>query len=120
MQRRRSRGDLERDVLAVLSAGEGPMTPAEVRDGVDPDLAYTTVMTVLARLHTKGLITRRPVGRGFAYSATPDPMALTAQRMQRLLAAGVDRAGVLARFVDTLSPADERLLRELLVDQDDS
>jgi hypothetical protein len=36
--------------------------------------------------------------------------------MSRLLEAGEDRAGVLARFVADLSPEDERLLTELLTD----
>jgi hypothetical protein len=36
--------------------------------------------------------------------------------MSRLLDAGADRAGVLARFVADLSPDDERLLTELLAE----
>lgn len=115
---RRSRGSLEREVLAVLeAAAEGGLTPAQVRDRLDTGRAYTTVMTVLVRLSEKGLVTREPAGRGYAYAAVRDRAALTAQRMQHLLGTGTDRAGVLARFVDTLSPEDERLLRDLLRDE---
>ncbi|MGH3437772.1 MAG: BlaI/MecI/CopY family transcriptional regulator [Sciscionella sp.] len=111
---RRSRGSLERDVLGVLVAGGRPMTPAEVRDMLEGNLAYTTVMTVLARLHGKGAVNRKAAGRGYAYSAVRDAAELTARRMRRLLDSEGDRAGVLTRFVDTLAPADERLLRALL------
>ena len=47
---RRGRGDLKQQVLTVLLASDVPMTPAQVRDAIDADLAYTTVMTVLNRL----------------------------------------------------------------------
>lgn len=70
--RRRGRGGLERDVLALLAAREAALTPAEVRDALDATLAYTTVTTVLARLHTKGLVSRKGAGRGYAYQAVSD------------------------------------------------
>lgn len=48
--------------------------PATVRDIVDDlgrarGLAYTTVMTVLVRLHAKGLLARERVGRTYVYRA---------------------------------------------------
>ena len=110
---RRTRGGLEREIHAVLAAGERPMTPARVRDALGGDLAYTTVLTVLSRLFDKGEIAREPAGRGYAYSAPYDAAALTARRMALLLD-DTDRAAVLTRFVDGLSPGDEHLLRSLL------
>jgi predicted transcriptional regulator len=112
---RRSRGSLERDIHAILGAGEQEMTPAQVRDALGGDLAYTTVMTVLARLHEKGRVTRQAAGRGYAYRAIQDSAELIARRMQRLLHAdGTDRSATLMRFIDTLAPEDEHLLRSLL------
>ena len=58
---RRARGTLEQEVVAALAAAHEPMTPAQVRDHLGRDLAYTTVMTVLARLSDKGLVTREQV-----------------------------------------------------------
>ncbi|MFI9386998.1 BlaI/MecI/CopY family transcriptional regulator [Kutzneria sp. NPDC052558] len=110
---RRTRGGLEREIHAVLAAAGGPMTPGQVRDALDGDLAYTTVLTVLSRLFDKGEITREAVGRGYGYSAPYDAAELTARRMALLLSDG-DRATVLTRFVDGLSPGDEQLLRSLL------
>src|SRR3954471_9119295 len=114
----RRRGALEQEVLGCLAAAGRPLTVAEVLADLGGDLAYTTVLTALSRLHAKGALRREPSGRAFAYSLPADPAALgaavTARRMSRLLDSGQDRAGVLARFVADLSPEDERLLTELL------
>jgi predicted transcriptional regulator len=116
----RRRGALEQEVLGSLAAAGRPLTVAEVLADLGDDLAYTTVMTALSRLHAKGVLTREPAGRAFAYSLPADPAAMgasvTARRMSRLLGSGQDRAGVLARFVADLSPEDEQLLTELLAD----
>jgi predicted transcriptional regulator len=116
----RRRGALEQEVLTCLAAAGRPLTVAQVLAELGGDLAYTTVLTALSRLHAKGALRREPSGRAFAYSLPEDPDAvgasLTARRMSRLLDAGADRAGVLARFVADLSAEDERLLAELLTD----
>ncbi|GIH16542.1 BlaI/MecI/CopY family transcriptional regulator [Rugosimonospora africana] len=111
---RRSRGTLEQEVVAALAAAAEPMTPAQVRDHLGGDLAYTTVMTVLARLAEKGVVTRERVGRAYAYTAVRDEAEVTARQMHRLLDAGDDKAAVLSRFVGVLSGEDERLLMDLL------
>src|SRR4051812_12069784 len=111
----RRRGGLEQEVLACLAAAGRPLSVAEVLAELGGDLAYTTVLTALSRLHAKGALTREPFGRGYAYALPADPgSAVTARRMSRLLDSREDRAGVLARFVADLSPEDERLLTELL------
>ena len=117
---RRPRGALEREILARLAAAEGPLTPAQVLASLHGDLAYTTVMTTLSRLHEKGALRRESAGRAYAYSLTADPEGVrniaVAQRMRRLLETGGDRAGVLAHFVADLAPEDELLLAALLTD----
>jgi predicted transcriptional regulator len=111
---RRRRGDLAQEILDVLTAAAEPMTPSDVQAAIDAGLAYTTVMTVLARLHTKGVLARERRGRTYAYSPLGDPARVTARRMHRLLNVEPDRAGVLAGFVDDLTADDERTLRALL------
>jgi predicted transcriptional regulator len=111
---RRGYGDLAQAILDVVGQAAAPVIPAQVRDALDTDLAYTTVMTVMARLHGRGLLARQRVGRGFAYTAVTDPTQVTARRMHRILNVEQDRAGVLARFVDGLTPDDGRVLRGLL------
>jgi predicted transcriptional regulator len=116
----RPRGSLERQVLACLAAAGRPLTVADVQADLGGALAYTTVMTTLTRLHDKGALTRELTGRAYAYRLAGDTSdvgaSVTAHRMRRLLEAGDDRAGVLARFVATLSPEDERLLADLLAE----
>ncbi len=111
---RRARGTLEQEVVTVLCAAARGLTPGEVRRRLGAPLAYTTVMTVLARLYDKGMVTRVRSGRAFAYQAVPDGAEVTARQMQRLLDTGGDRAAVLSRFVGVLSDDDEAVLAGLL------
>lgn len=111
---RRPPGMLEDEVLAVLWATGRPMTPADVQVELDNGLAYTTVMSTLSRMYRKGLVSREPAGKGYAYTPTVDEASHTAQAMNDLLSRRNDRAGVLARFVSSLRPEDEELLQRLL------
>jgi predicted transcriptional regulator len=120
----RPRGALEREVLACLAVATRPLTAGEVLTELGGGLAYTTVMTTLTRLQAKGVLTRRLSGRAYVYAVAGDPdqveASLAAHRMRRVLDAGGDRAGVLARFVADLSAEDEQLLAGLLAaDPDD-
>lgn len=115
--RRRAPGMLEDEVLAVLWSGGRAMTPAEVQIDLGDRLAYTTVMSTLARLHRKGLVIRESTGRGYAYTPAVDEAAHTAQAMTELLDRRRDRAGVLTRFVSSLNAEDEELLQRLLRDE---
>ncbi|GGM97746.1 BlaI/MecI/CopY family transcriptional regulator [Streptomyces fuscichromogenes] len=116
---RRARGELESAVLAALWGADGPRTAREVREQLPGDLAYTTVLTILSRLHDKGMLVRHREGRGYAYEPARDEASHTAQRMHSLLTGGSDREAVLARFVSELSEQDEHLLQQLLSGHDD-
>jgi predicted transcriptional regulator len=111
---RRGHGDLAQEILNLVGRAGTQMTPGQVRHALDRRLAYTTVMTVMTRLHGRGLLARQRIGRAFAYTALGDPAAVTAGRMHRLLDIERDHAEVLACFVDGLNVDDERLLRGLL------
>jgi predicted transcriptional regulator len=108
---------LETDVLGVLWDAEVAMTPGEVRDALGGDLAYTTVMTVLTRLLDKGLVSRTPHGRAFAYLPSQSRPELAAKRMGEILADAGDRAGALSGFVGGLSKRDAELLRRIVGEQ---
>jgi predicted transcriptional regulator len=117
---RRARGELEGDVLAALWAAEGPLTARQVRERLPGDLAYTTVLTILTRLHEKGMLVRHREGRGYAYEPARDEASHTAHHMHSLLEGGSDREAVLARFVSELSEHDEQLLYQLLSGHDET
>ncbi|WP_410534828.1 BlaI/MecI/CopY family transcriptional regulator [Streptomyces sp. KL2] len=112
--RRRGQGELEVQVLSALGQAPGPVDTAWVRERLGGDLAYTTVITILTRLLAKGAVVREKSGRSFVWSPTADGAGLAALRMRRVLDGESDRQAVLASFVTSLPPGDERLLRELL------
>ncbi|MFD0151176.1 BlaI/MecI/CopY family transcriptional regulator [Streptomyces sp. NPDC055721] len=115
--RRRGQGELEAQVLAALRQAPGARTAGWVQERLGGDLAYTTVITILTRLHVKGAVSRERVGRSFEWTAVADEAGLAALRMRKVLDGEADRETVLARFVTALSPHDERLLRDLLAQE---
>jgi predicted transcriptional regulator len=116
---RRPAGALEAEVLALLRAAGAPLSPGQVQDRLaqgDPSyatLSYSTVVTILSRLHAKGRLSRQRDGRAFAYTVV-DEASLAASRMSQALDTGDDHDAVLTRFVSGLSGRDARLLRRLL------
>lgn len=111
---RRGQGELEALVLSALSEADGPASAGWVQERLGEDLAYTTVITILTRLLAKGAVTRERAGRSFAWTPASDQAGLAAHKMRKVLDAESDREAVLASFVTSLQPDDERLLRELL------
>ncbi|MFD7297544.1 BlaI/MecI/CopY family transcriptional regulator [Streptomyces sp. NPDC059897] len=111
---RRAQGELEAQVLAALRTAETPVSAGWVRDRMDGDLAYTTVVTILARLQAKDAVTRRREGRSFVWTPVADEAGLAAFKMRKVLDGEADREAVLASFVTSLPEGDEQLLRDLL------
>ncbi|MCW2901240.1 MAG: transcriptional regulator [Streptosporangiaceae bacterium] len=116
--RQRAAGVLRSEVMAVLHQAGRALTPGDVQQHLGGDLAYTTVVTILSRLHASGLLVRSKVGRSYTYAPVSDEPGLAARRMRQVMEREPDPDVVLARFVDALSDRDERLLRELLEDRD--
>ncbi|MET7684830.1 BlaI/MecI/CopY family transcriptional regulator [Streptomyces sp. NPDC005423] len=111
---RRGAGELESEVLAMLWAADGPLTPAEVQTGIGGELAYNTVHTILRRLYDKGLVLRDADGRRGAYRPVKNAAELTADAMREALDRGPDPIAALQQFVTGLSADEEKALRELL------
>jgi predicted transcriptional regulator len=110
-------GPLEAACMRALWR-RSPATVAEVRDRInarhDPPLAYTTVMTVLSRLHEKGHVTRQREGRGYAYTPAFSEDELVDVLSRREVDQLIERYGdvALARFAETLRQVDPELLHE--------
>jgi predicted transcriptional regulator len=82
------------------------------------DIAYTTLMTTLDRLHRKRILTRTKDGRAFVYAPLHNRASFDSRRATQALLAAVERGGpsvtpVLSCFVDALGDHDEALLSEL-------
>lgn len=117
---RRPDGALEHDVLRVLWDAEGPLLPGEINERLDAGYAYTSVATILTRLQAKGLVTRTPAGRAFAYKAAFDEPDLTARRIGELLDSASDRSQVLSRFISGLPAREAKAIRAMLDKADKS
>lgn len=113
-------GELEALVMRQMWASEAA-TVREVLEALRAmgrRIAYTTVMTVMSRLTTKGLLQRDLVGKTHLYRAAMTERQLlrmaAARRVQSLVAEFGDVA--IAQFlaeVDGLSPDRRRQLEEL-------
>jgi predicted transcriptional regulator len=112
---RRGRGELEQDVMTALWAHPEPVTARAVLRGIgDPELAYTTVKTVLERLTRKQVVTRVNIDRTWHYAPAASRDDYVAELMLRALDRTGDRDGALVRFARTVSPADAEVLRAAL------
>ncbi len=60
---------LELEIMQVIWR-QGAGNVGAVQEGLEQQLAYTTVQTMLNILHRKGKLKRRLKGRAFEYSAT--------------------------------------------------
>jgi predicted transcriptional regulator len=111
-------GPLEAEVMQVMWAAGGRMSVRAVldrlNDGRDSPLAYTTVMTVMARLAEKDILRRQLDGRGYVYeSVVADAAAIAVRSVVR----DFGEAAV-AQFVDEAraNPKLRRRLERLLRD----
>jgi len=76
--------DRELDLMSVLwQLGSG--TVAEVRDGLEDDLAYTTVLSVLRTLEAKGHVRHTGEGKAHRYFPTVEREAAGAHGIRRLV-----------------------------------
>ena len=97
----------------------GPATVGEVLDALNTPsnrkLAYTTVMTILVRLHAKGYVTRAREGRHYRYAAAFDEASLPAAAGRRELLRLIERHGAetVAGFAADLTGADSELRARL-------
>lgn len=104
----RQLGQLEAAVMQHLwSAGE----PVSVRGMLETliqerPLAYTTVMTVMDNLHSKGLVVREKQGKAYLYTPATTREEHTAEALQEVLADADDRTAALMHLVGSMDPSE--------------
>lgn len=112
-------GSLEFAVLDALW-NSSPASVGDVRGRLnanrDDELAYTTVMTVLTRLHDKELVERTKRGRGYDYTPCFTESELVAHLGRQEVDGLLDRFGPVAvsQFAAALQDSDPILVRQLL------
>ena len=106
----------ELDIMGALWEG-GPSTVGEVRDALEDNLAYNTVLTMLKVMEGKGYVSRNAEGRAHRY--TPEVARDAAGKSalgrvtERLF--GGSSEELLLRLVDSGLDSDEiRRMRDLL------
>lgn len=109
-------GALEAEVMETVWA-RGEVSVREVHRGLERrrPIAYTTVMTTLARLAGKGLLRRRKADAAYLYAAAvtrEELMGAVADSVIDGLVGGFGKTAV-SRLLDRLEHEDPRRLAEL-------
>ena len=107
----------EMDVMAVLW-DLGSATVAEVRERIDDDLAYNTVLTMLRILEEKGLAGREKHGRAHRYrpllGRAEAGRSILGRLRDKVFSGSAERLMIQLVSEEQLSPEAVRRLQELL------
>ena len=109
-------GDLEAVVMDHLWSQDAPATVRTVLDGIETarPLAYTTILTVMDNLHSKGFLAREREGRAYVYRPTRSRAEYAAELMGEALADSGDPTAALLRFVEQMPVGEVSRLRAML------
>jgi predicted transcriptional regulator len=103
----------ELDIMGVLW-DRGEATVTEVRDRVDPDLAYTSISSMVRTLEMKGYVShRRGEGKTHVYFPVIEPEKAGASALGRVLDKiyGGSPIKLLAQLMDQHKVSDKELAR---------
>ncbi len=106
----------ELDIMGVLWT-HGPSTVAEVREALEDDLAYNTVLTMLKVMEGKAYVSRSPEGRAHRYAPEVEREVAGESALGRMTARlfGGSSEELLLRLVDSgVDPDELRRMRDLL------
>ncbi|WP_432974135.1 BlaI/MecI/CopY family transcriptional regulator [Dactylosporangium sp. CA-233914] len=109
-------GELQAAVMRQLWAADGPVTARYVHTALseERDLAYTTVQTVMDKLHRKGWLRRQPHGRAHLYQPVATREQHGAGLMREALTDSGDREQALLHFVGQMTLEEAAALRAAL------
>ncbi len=106
----------ELDIMSALWT-DGPSTVAEVREALEDELAYNTVLTMLKVMEGKGYVSRRREGRADRYTPEVERVEAGESALGRVTERlfGGSPEELLLRLVDSgLGPDELRRMRDLL------
>ncbi|MEU8246446.1 BlaI/MecI/CopY family transcriptional regulator [Nonomuraea sp. NPDC048916] len=112
----RGLGELESTIMDRMWSYHRPASVRDVLEDLrrEREIAYTTVMTVMDKLHTKGLLRREPVGKAYIYRPVSSKAAYTAELMRESLARSGNQAATLVHFLEQLTPEEASALEAAL------
>lgn len=115
---RRGFGDLEAVVMDEVWARDAVrgMTVREIFDSLSAtrQIAYTTVMSTMDNLHTKGWLSRQREGRAYRYRPILTREQHTARLMREALTDGGHPDMVLSYFVQQMDDDESESLRQAM------
>ena len=109
-------GELEAVVMDRIWDRDGITTVREIFDelAAEREIAYTTVMSTMDNLHTKGWLARERDGKAYQYWPTLTREQHSAQLMRDALDTGGRSDLVLTHFLEQIGPEESARLREAL------
>jgi len=109
-------GELEAAVMDRIWRLGRPLAVRDVHEELKAErpLAYTTVMTVMDKLHAKGWLRREPRGRAYVYEAVASREEYTARLMREALSTSDNQAAAFVHFLGQLTEAEAQALRAAL------
>jgi predicted transcriptional regulator len=109
-------GELEAVVMDRIWNQDGTTTVREIFDelAAEREIAYTTVMSTMDNLHTKGWLARERDSKAYRYWPTLTREQHSAQLMREALDGGGRSELVLSHFLEQISPEESARLRDAL------
>ncbi len=109
-------GELESVVMERIWRLGRPVLVRDVYEDLKAErtIAYTTVMTVMDKLHSKGWLRRESRGRAYEYEAVAAKEAYTARLMRDALATSENQAAAFVHFLGQLTEQETRALQAAL------
>lgn len=116
MARVRGFGELEATIMDRLWNRDADATVRDILAelSTERDIAYTTVMSTMDNLHTKGWLSRERDGRAYRYRPTLTREEHSARLMLEALNGGGRSAAVLSHFVEQIDAEESADLRAAL------
>jgi predicted transcriptional regulator len=109
-------GELEAVVMDRIWNRDGTTTVRDIFDelAAEREIAYTTVMSTMDNLHTKGWLARERDGKAYRYWPALTREQHSAQLMREALDGGGRSDLVLSHFLEQISPEESARLRNAL------
>jgi predicted transcriptional regulator len=109
-------GELEAVVMDRIWNQDGTTTVRDIFDelAAEREIAYTTVMSTMDNLHTKGWLARERDGKAYTYWPALTREQHSAQLMREALDGGGRSDLVLSHFLEQISPEESARLRQAL------
>ncbi|WP_433173725.1 BlaI/MecI/CopY family transcriptional regulator [Actinoallomurus sp. CA-150999] len=106
-------GELEAAIMDRLWCYGRPVPVRDVVDDLQKErtIAYTTVLTVMDKLHKKGWLRRERAGRGHLYEPLVSRETYTARLMRSALATSNNQAAAFVHFLSELSTDEAKALQ---------